>query len=64
MPKRPIQTAWVNFEGTSTLLSTGEDDNYADDHPLVLQYPHMFRDVVVIEYATAAPGERRNTVRR
>lgn len=40
------------------------DDIYGDDHPYVRARPELFTDAVVIEQATAAPGEKRNTARR
>ncbi len=50
------------------------DDIYADDHPLVRQFPTMFVEVRIIEapvrrrladveQATAAPGEKRQIKR-
>lgn len=40
------------------------DDIYADDHPYVRARPELFVDTVIIESATAAPGEKRNSARR
>lgn len=62
MPKRPIDSIWINHRGVSVLLNI--DDIYADDHDYVTTHPELFREIVVIEQATAAPGEQRRTVRR
>lgn len=60
MPKRLIQAIWSG----PVLLQPEPGIAYADDHPLVVQHPDWFADIVIIEQATAAPGERRQTVRR
>jgi hypothetical protein len=62
LPKCPIQHTFVPINGREVQLIP--DEIYADDHEFVLAKPELFRDIVVIEAATAAPGERRNTVRR
>lgn len=62
MPKRPIDTMFVSIDRVEVLLNA--DDTYADDHRYVRARPELFRDIVIIEQATAAPGERRASVRR
>jgi len=72
MSKRAKQSfAFGADDGSITVIN--EDHIYTDDHPLVKAWPNMFRDVdedaikhpredvpVVVEQATAAPGELRD----
>ncbi len=58
----------TEFNGQTINLKPG--DCWAADDPVVLQHPGLFQDepiprrsVPVVEQATAAPGERRNTRR-
>lgn len=64
MPFRPIYPFnAVKDDGTSYVI--GPDQIFADDHPFVRKYPTLFVDIadVVIEAATAGPGEKRSTRR-
>lgn len=60
MPKRLVQTVWHG----NVLYQPDEREAYADDHPLVREHPEWFTDIVIIEQATAAPGEQRRGPRR
>lgn len=62
-------TVWLPGSGVSVDLTAGRA--MPADDPVVIAFPHLFRDVptvydwtgTVVEQATAAPGERR-AVRR
>lgn len=49
-------------DGKGNFLVVNSENLYADDHPFVKRFPNKFRDAneLVIEAATAAPGEKRD----
>lgn len=63
MPKRVKSPFVGQLYGREVIVTP--DDIYADDHEIVVAYPHLFEEIPVIprrgevEQATAAPGELR-----
>jgi hypothetical protein len=62
---QPREPSTGTFEGDAFVLSPSEI--FAADHPIVRQFPHLFRPVresrPAVEQATAAPGELRGEPR-
>ena len=58
---QPKEPATGSLKGEAFVLNPSEI--FAADHPLVRQFPHLFRAVAAtrpdVEQATAAPGELR-----
>jgi hypothetical protein len=56
-----LTSGYFGLDGVSVLVTEGEE--FRADHPLVKKYPaHFTKDTaahVVVEQATAAPGEKR-----
>lgn len=68
MPKRAKTSFRLpTTEKNKVVVRVGEGQLYADDHPAVKAYPHLFEDgndavagqAEAVERATAAPGEKR-----
>ena len=63
---QPREPASGTFDGEVFVINPAEV--FATDHPLVREYPHLFRPLEAsrarpeVEQATAAPGERRGAV--
>ena len=60
---QPIEPSAVDFEGASVALNPTQV--YAGDHPVVTEFPHLFKPLVperqrpAVEATTAEPGAKR-----
>ena len=57
---QPVEGCVIVIDGVETILNSGH--RFREGHPVLAQYPHLFRPVPVqydVEQATAGPGELR-----